>query len=168
MIFKWIVSVAKDAGFNKPISNFLFKASLFSILLYGITIGTIDEKGTGPLHSPCAVGFFLILIWAIIDVTLYLTRLREFDTRTISRTSLLAKQILAGYLVLLWVYCLIKIILVSKDEELDGKSDRYVNIVEWNTVTVGLLWVLSFYWEWKHMNLVLVSPNGHNYHDILQ
>lgn len=76
MIFKWIVSVAKDAKFNKPIFNVLFRMSLFSILLYGITIGTIDEKGTGPLHSPCAVGFFLILIWAIVDVTLYLSKLR--------------------------------------------------------------------------------------------
>lgn len=73
MLFKWVSSVAKDAKFYKPISSTLYKFSLFSILLFGITLGTIDEKGTGPLHSPCAVGFFLILIWAIVDMTLYLT-----------------------------------------------------------------------------------------------
>jgi hypothetical protein len=76
MIFKWVDNVARDAKFTKPLSKVLYKMSLFSIVLYGITIGTIDEKGTGPLHSPCAVGFFVILIWSIVDVTLYLTDLR--------------------------------------------------------------------------------------------
>lgn len=91
--------------------------SMFSILLYGVTIGTIDEKGTGPLHSPCAVGFFVILIWSIVDMTLYLTEMRDFDVRVISRASLRAKQFLAVYLVALWVYCLIMIISVSDAEE---------------------------------------------------
>lgn len=50
----------------------------------------------------------------------------------------------------------------SGAEEWEGKSDRYVNIVEWNTVTVGLLWVLTFYWEWGQMNLVLIDPNGNS------
>ena len=66
MLFKWTSKVAADAGFTKPVSQVLYYTSLFSILLYGITIGTIDGKGTGSLHSPCAVGFFVILIWSII------------------------------------------------------------------------------------------------------
>lgn len=60
------------------------------------------------------------------------------------------------------------IISVSSDEEIEGKSDKYVVIVEWNTVTVGLMWVLSFCWEWKDMNLVLIGPKGENYRHILQ
>jgi len=82
-------------------------------LLYGITIGTIDEKGTGPLHGPCAVAFFVILIIAIIQVTIYLTNMRAYDTRVIGRTSLFVKQLLAIYLVLLWIYCVFMLIAVS-------------------------------------------------------
>ena len=94
-------------------------------------------------------------------MTLYLTQLRDYDWRTISKTSLRAKQILAVYLIVLWVYCIGMIIIVSLvDEGWAGKTDKYVNIVEWNTVTIGLLWVLTFYWEWKQMNLVLVDPSG--------
>ena len=160
MMFKWVSKVAADSGFPRPISQVLYYFSMFSILLYGITIGTIDGKGTGSLHSPCAVGFFVILIWSIIEMTLYMTEMRDYDSRTISKTSLRCKQLLAAYLVILWVYCIVMIIAVSTDEEIEGKSDKYVDIVEWNTVTVGLLWVLTFYWEWKQMNLVLVDPSG--------
>jgi len=115
MMFRWVENVAKSVGFPKPISNLLYKVSLFSILLYGITIGTIDEKGTGPLHSPCAVGFFLILILSIMDMTLYMTELRNFYTPTIRKVSLRCKQLLAVYLLLLWAYCITMIILVSSD-----------------------------------------------------
>lgn len=160
MIFKWVANVARDAKFPRKISKVLYGFSMFSILLYGITIGTIDERGTGPLHSPCAVGFFVILIWSIVEVTFFLAELRSYDTRTILKISLRVKQVLAAYLLLLWAYCLVMIILVSADEEIESKSDKYVVIVEWNTVTVGLLWVLSFYWEWKDMNLVLLFPSG--------
>ena len=169
MLFNWVSKVAQDAGFTKPISKVLYYASLGSIVLYGITIGTIDGKGTGSLHSPCAVGFFVILIWSIVETTLYLTQLRDFDWKTISKTSLRCKQVLAGYLVALWIYCIVMIIAVSLYEVgWESKSDMYVNIVEWNTVTVGLLWVLTFYWEWKQMNLVLVDPSGENYYNILK
>jgi hypothetical protein len=43
-------------------------------------------------------------------------------------------------------------------EDLEGKGDRYVVIVEWNTVTIGLMWVLSWYFEWEHYYLCLSSP----------
>jgi hypothetical protein len=80
---------------------------MFSIVLYGITIGTIDGRSTGPLHTPCAVAFFLILIWSVLAVTYYLTELRNFDPSQISKRSLRCKQLLAGYLVALWAYCII-------------------------------------------------------------
>ena len=63
------------------------------------------------------------------------------------------------YLIVTWVYCIAGLIATSSDEELDveGKGDKYVVIVEWNTVAVGLLWVLSWVTEWKHYGLVLKS-----------
>ena len=42
--------------------------------------------------------------------------------------------------------------------EIESKSDKYVVIVEWSTVTVGLLWVLSFCIEWSNINLCLLGP----------
>jgi hypothetical protein len=72
--------------------------------------------------------------------------------------SLRLKQVLAVYLIAVWIYCLAFLILVSEEEELEGKGDKYVVIVEWNTVTIGLLWVLSWYFEWKNYYLCLTGP----------
>lgn len=160
MLFRWVQAQAIVAQYDKPISKLLYSASMFSVPLYGITIGTIDEKGTGKLHGPCAVIFFLILIVCIINVTIYLTDLRAYKTSIINLTSLRAKQALAIYLVSVWIYCIIKIIIVSLNEDWESKTDPFVNIVEWNTVTIGLLWVLSFYWEWDTINLCLKGPKG--------
>lgn len=84
--------------------------------MFSITLGTIDGKGTGPLHSPCAVIFFLILITLIVYMTLLLTKLRDFQTNIISKTSLRLKQIFAAINVAVWVYCLVMIIIVSINE----------------------------------------------------
>jgi hypothetical protein len=66
LVFRWVEDAQRKAGFPKKISNTLYWVAQFSILLYAITLGTIDDKGTGPLHSPCAVIFFLILIVSIV------------------------------------------------------------------------------------------------------
>lgn len=76
LIFKWVAEAALQSEYPKRISKPLYYLSEFSILLYGITIGTIDGKSTGPLHSPCAVAFFLVLIIAIVVITLFMTDLR--------------------------------------------------------------------------------------------
>lgn len=97
----------------------MFYLCEFSILLYGVTIGTIDGKSTGPLHSPCAVIFFVILIVAIVQVTLFMTNLRAYDTKTIKYNSLLWKQGLAIFVVGVWIYCLVMIIYVSINSSTD-------------------------------------------------
>ena len=161
LIFKWVKRVAADAGYPKRVSNRLYYLSEFSILLYGITIGTIDEKGTGKLHGPCAVIFFVVLIISIVNITIYLTELRDYDTTTIGLKSLRIKQILSIYLMAVWVYCLYYLILYSSEEEvesIEGKGDKYVVIAEWNTVTIGLLWVLTWYLEWDNYYLCLIPP----------
>ena len=117
MIFRWINAVALAAKYDRPISKLMYYGIMTSVPLYGVTIGTIDEKGTGPLHGPCAVIFFLILIACIIEVTLYLTDLRAFKTSTLNLNSLRTKQLLAVYLVSVWIYCLIEIIIVSLKED---------------------------------------------------
>ena len=79
-------------------------------------------------------------------MTIYLTNLRAYKTSIMNLTSLRAKQALAIYLVSVWIYCIIEIIIVSLQEDWESKTDPFVNIVEWNTVTIGLMWVLTFYW----------------------
>ena len=113
LIFKWVNKAAKESEFPGTISNSLYYLSEFSILLYGVTIGTIDEKSTGKLHGPCAVIFFVILVISIVVITLYLTNLREYDTRSIELISLRIKQILTVYLLAVWAYCVVMLISVS-------------------------------------------------------
>ena len=74
-----------------------------------MTIGTIDEKGIGNLHGPCAIIFFIIWLLTIVNMTFFMTRLRAWDTSIMSSTSLRIKQLLALYIGLLWAWCLYNI-----------------------------------------------------------
>lgn len=123
------------------------------MICYSITIGTIDEKGIGKLHSPCAVIFFVIWMIIIIRVTTFISAVRQWDSSIVSRKSMLLKKLLAFYVSGVWVYCIYGLITTSG--ELEKKSDMYVVIVEWNSVLVNLLWVLSFVFEWRGLNFCL-------------
>jgi hypothetical protein len=113
------------------------------MLCYSITIGTIDEKGNGKWHSPCAVTFFVIWVIVIVKITSFISEVRKWDTSILSRKSLLLKKLLALYIIGVWVYCIYGL-LTTPDEEDQKKKDKYTVIVEWNNVLVNLLWVLSF------------------------
>jgi hypothetical protein len=84
----------------------LYYATMVAMLFYCIAVETIDGKDNGPLHTPSAVIFFLTFEIAIVDLTLYLYRLREWNTSVISGRSMLFKIILAIYITVVWVYCL--------------------------------------------------------------
>jgi hypothetical protein len=68
--FRWARWQALRTGF-KPLSEGYLWAAWFSIACYGVTIGTIDEKGIGKLHGPCAVTFFIIFLITIVRLTFY-------------------------------------------------------------------------------------------------
>jgi hypothetical protein len=63
----------------------------FALLCYCIAIETIDGKGNGPLHTPSALFFFIIMEIGIVYITLFLHRLYEWDTSVLSRSSLKLK-----------------------------------------------------------------------------
>ena len=66
------------------------------------------------------------------------------------------KQVIAGYLVVVWVYCIAGLLMVSKGHEWDSKKgDKYVVIAEWNTVTGGLLWMLAWMPEFATLRICL-------------
>ena len=109
VVFRWLESQAKRVDFPPP-QQYQFYIAEGSIFCYGVTIGTIDGRGTGTLHGPCAVIFFIIWFLTIVNMTVYMTKLRKWDTTTLSRTSLTLKQVLAGYVALVWIWCVINLI----------------------------------------------------------
>ena len=105
IIFRWVEWQCKRVGFPPP-PAWQFYLAEFSIICYGITIGTIDEKGIGNLHTPCAIIFFIVWLVTIVNMTFFITRLRSWDTSTISRCSLIIKQLLSAYISIIWIWCL--------------------------------------------------------------
>lgn len=106
-MFRWLEFQAKRVGF-KPPHKYLFYLAEFSILCYGITIGTIDGHGGGKLHGPCAVIFFVIWFATIMNLSVYMDRLRHWDTSVMSKFSLTLKLILAIYVATVWIWCIYK------------------------------------------------------------
>ena len=129
----------------------LFYIAESSMLSYGITIGTIDGKGTGKLHGINAVIFFIVWLVTVVNVTVYMNKLRSWDCSVMSRCSLIMKNILAIYISGIWGWCIWGMI-NGKD---GNKSDIYVVILEWNSVMVNLVWVLTMVMEWKKFTICL-------------
>ena len=95
------------------------------MICYSITIGTIDEKGIGKLHGPCAVIFFVIWVVVIIRITLFINNLRHWDISVVSAGSILLKKLLAGYVAGVWLYCIYGL-LTTTDHH---KSNQFIVIV---------------------------------------
>lgn len=89
-------------------------------------------------------------------MTVYMTKLRRWDTTVISRLSLTLKQILAAYISLIWIYCIYN--MITESSESPNKQDIYVVILEWNSVLINLVWVLTMVMEWKDLDIVLSVP----------
>lgn len=126
VVFRWIESEALRVNFPNP-PKYQFYLAEGSILCYSITIGTIDGKGTGKLHGPCAVTFFIVWLATIISMTVYLTKLRKWDCTTIGKRSLRIKQLLSLYISGLWIWCIYHIIKEQKQGR--NKQDIYVVII---------------------------------------
>lgn len=75
------------------------------MICYSITIGTIDGSGTGDLHTKCAIIFFIIWFIVIVRITYFINQLRHWDTSVISSWSMKLKNIITGYVVIVWIYC---------------------------------------------------------------
>lgn len=123
-IIKWMDFTAVKVGFKKLPKYFMY-SGMFSMFCYAVTISTIDGRGTGKWHGPCAVAFFVIWVIGIINFTVYLTKLHNWDASTLSKNSLIVKQLLAGYVALVWIYCVYNILLNS----IENKEDTYAVIV---------------------------------------
>ena len=88
-----------------------------------------------------------------MTMTAYIVKLYNWDSSVLTRSSLMLKLLITGYIALIWIYCIVGLIFDSKH------NNKYVVIVEWNSVWGNLLWVLSFVYEWKHFKVALNKPN---------
>jgi hypothetical protein len=79
--------------------------------------------------------------------------MRNWDTSVMTPRSWFLKKLTCGYLILVWIYSAIGIVLGGSK-----KQDDYVDIIEWNSVSINLLWVLSFVDDWQKVYLCLKGP----------
>lgn len=105
IVFRWTQAQAKRIGYRSP-PMYQFYLAEGSIGCYAVTIGTIDELGIGKLHGPCAIIFFVIWLVTIVNMTVWMTKMREWDTSIMSSCSLKIKQLLSLYITALWAWCL--------------------------------------------------------------
>jgi hypothetical protein len=120
-------------------SSFFQYLMFFGVFCMCIATQTIDSKDTGPLHTPSAVFFFIILEIYIFYTTFYLHQLYQWDSSITTSRSLLHKRIFCAYVTLTWVYCL-----YGNFYEKDSKVDFSV-VLEWNAYFVSFMWVFSFF-----------------------
>lgn len=150
-IYHWIEFTAKRVGF-RPMGRTSYYCMLGAMLLFCIATQSIDGQGNGPLHTPSAVLFFIVLEVFIVNTTLYLHRLHQWDTSSISARSLLVKEALCAYVTTVWLYCLYGT--YGQQNSID-----YSVVVEWNAYFISYLWIFSFYEEWKDIRLVLTATH---------
>lgn len=128
----------------------LYYCVMVALVFYCIAVETIDGYGNGPLHTPSAVIFFMIFQITIVETTLYLYRLRQWNSSVISRRSMQVKMMLMLYISAVWVYCLYRLTVKN-----DNGADFTV-VLEWNAYLIDLLYILSYAEEWKKIKVCLM------------
>jgi hypothetical protein len=118
-------------------------------------IATIDIGGTGSLHGVGAVYFFICQLFLVVNITIVSRSMRRWDTRFMTKMSLLQKMAVAGYLCLNFGYCIVGLILEAVYSDKANDDDIYIVIIEWNLVYAGLIWMLCFVADMKTVSLVL-------------
>ena len=104
--------------------------SELSILGFFAAVATIDTAGTGDLHTVGAVFFFIVLYLSVLNYTVIMRRMHQWDTSFMTQSSYWIKSILCGYVSLIAIYFFYGIVL---DEP---HFDEYVVMMEWNLVLI--------------------------------
>ena len=91
----------------------MYWPTILSVLGYMAAIGTIDIGGTGDIHTKGAIYFFICLYFLVVNMTIISTHMRHWDARFMSKCSILQKIVVATYLSIIWVYCLVGLIMAA-------------------------------------------------------
>ena len=152
-VFRWYEMQAKKYSFPGNTYSYMYWPTMISVVGYLAAIGTIDTGGTGTVHTVGAVYFFIMLYFMVVNFTIIARKMRNWNTKFMSRFSLVAKVVVAGYLSIVWIYCIIG--LISEAVSPANDDDKYIVIVEWNLVYAGLVWILCFLPDFKKVYFVL-------------
>jgi hypothetical protein len=129
----------------------MFWPTIFSSAGYMAAISTIDAGGTGGLHAVGAGYFFICLYFLVVNLTIVSRNMRRWDVSFMNKCSLSCKIVVAGYLHLVYLYCLVMMIWNGNQP---NYSDIYGVIIEWNLVYGGLIWVLCYIGDFKDIYIV--------------
>ena len=154
-MFKWLKYVKIRSQWPGHIPNVAYSFAEFLIFPFCIIIGTIDSGFKTLLHDVASVIFFIGLLGLTIYITSKLWVMKKWDASIISRESWFLKRLTCFYLIAVWIYCIYGFLTPQKIPNHD-----FIVIVEWNTVTVNLLWLLSFRREWKKVYLTFDGQGG--------
>lgn len=124
-----------------------------------IAMGTIDGAWYPDLHTISAVFFFLMLFIIVMTKTIVIYDMYQWDTSFMVKRSLIIKVILGVYVAIVWVYTGVSLALHPETDNDD--ENVYIVILEWNSVYICLLWVLSFVVDWKDLYVSLSEDNVH-------
>lgn len=106
VVFRFYEKEAKKYQYPGSTYSYMYWPTILSVLGYMAAISTIDIGGTGIMHSVGAVYFFICLYFLVVNLTIISRSMRLWDTRFMTRSSLLQKIIVATYLSIVWVYCI--------------------------------------------------------------
>lgn len=106
VVFRFFEVESKKYEYPGGVYSYMYWPTILSVIGYLAAIGTIDIGGTGNLHSIGAVYFFICLYFVVLNLTIVSRSMRMWDCRFMSKTSLTLKIIVAGYLTVIFVYCL--------------------------------------------------------------
>lgn len=106
VVFKFFEKQAIKYGYPGNLYSYMYWPTILSVLGYMAAIGTIDTGGTGSLHSIGAVYFFICLYFLVVNLTVISVKMYRWDTRIMTRKSLIKKIIVASYLTIVWLYCI--------------------------------------------------------------
>ena len=100
----------------------MFWPTVLSPLGFLAAISTIDIGGYGNFHVVGAVYYFIVAFLMNINFTIIAIKMRNWDVTFMSWGSLCKKMFVAGYLGLIWIYCLVGILTEQND------NDKYIVI----------------------------------------
>jgi hypothetical protein len=107
----------KRTQYPGKISSWMEPISYFAIFFFTIAIGTIDSHDTGPLHTPSAVIFFVLLYILTLKITFLIKDMRKWDATVVSNQSWFFKRLTCWYLTLIWSYCFYGLVFDNKENK---------------------------------------------------
>lgn len=160
VIFRFYEKQALKYEYPGTTYSYMYWPTIFSVVGYMAAIATIDTGGTGIVHGVGAAYFFICLYFLVDNLTVISWYMRRWDTKFMTKSSLVQKVVVAAYMNIVWIYCLVRIILSYLNPDKPNDDNIYAVIIEWNLVYGGLVWVLCFLSDFKDIYLVFSSKSN--------